>query len=116
MTDTCIIYKASGATLDRTNFKTTRTIGTSRYTGPCRYWEAQAGNQVLLGDEEVTITQTFLSLPFNAPIPEHDDIVEITQSDDPTLVGTTVAVVGVAQGGGLRGSRVLSVQVVDLTR
>ncbi len=116
MTDTCVAYRAGGPTLDRNTFRSTRATGTSKYTGPCRYWAVQEGAQVLMGDEQVTVTETFVSLPFDAPELESDDIVQITSSDDPTLVGTTVAVIGASGGGGLRGSRRYSVRVVEFQR
>lgn len=113
MVDQCRIWTPGPVVLDRTTGKTSRGEDILKYQGMCRFWEQTAGSAALLGDENVTISQTYLSLPYNAPIPESDDIVKITMSVDPDLVGRTVKVVSVVRGGGLRASRRFSVQVVE---
>jgi hypothetical protein len=113
MADECRIFKPTRPVLDRTTGKTTTPSPTVKYEGVCRYWEVQSGQQISVGDEQLTLTQSYLSLPYDAPVPESDDIVEITKSVDPTLQGTTVAVISITRGGGLRGSRKLLVRVVE---
>jgi hypothetical protein len=80
---------------------------TVKWTGPCRIWEVAAGQQVVVGEQEIVTTQTYLSLPFDVtPLPEHDDIIEVlTYPDDPDLVGRTVSIEDFVRGGGLRASR-----------
>lgn len=113
MHDTCIIYKPGKPVLDRNTGKTHTGPPLVKYTGPCRFWEVQAGQQMLMGDEQITITQTYLSLPFDAPVPEEDDTVEILACADASLVGMTVSVISVVRGGGLRASRKMLVRVVE---
>lgn len=113
MDDTCMIWTAGAPVIDPVTGKSTRSVGTIKYTGKCRFWEVTGGPQVLVGDEQVTITQSFLSVPFDAPVPESDDIVQITASADPDLVGRTVNILSITRGGGLRASRVFRVQLVD---
>ena len=113
MVDECRIWKPGKVVLDRTTGKTVREVLQVRYEGPCRFWEVTAGNQVVIGDQQYVSTQSYLSLPFNSPIPESDDVVQITKSDDIDLIGRTVRVISVVRGGGLRASRKFLVQVVD---
>ena len=112
MTDACRIFKPGPAVLDRSTGKTTRAAGTTKYEGPCRVFEQQAGTIVQSGEEEVVVTVSYLTLPWNAPIPESDDVVLITSSDDPDLVGRTVTIVSMVRGGGLRASRRFQIQIV----
>jgi hypothetical protein len=113
MADECRIFKPQKPVLDRNTGKTVTPSPVTKYEGPCRYWEVQSGQQISVGDEQLTLTQSYLSLPYDAPVPESDDIVEITKSVDSTLQGTTVAVISITRGGGLRGSRKLLVRVVE---
>lgn len=116
MADECRIFKPGKPVLDRNTGKTVTPDPVVKYEGVCRYWEVQSGQQISVGDEQLTLTQSYLSLPFDAPVPESDDIVEITKSVDPTLQGTTVSVIGITRGGGLRGSRKLLVRVVESSK
>jgi hypothetical protein len=113
MHDACKIYTPGSPVLDRTTGNTTTPESAVKYEGPCRFWEVQAGQQVLIGDQELVMTQSFLSLPYDAPVPEGDDVVEITDCDDPVLIGTTVNVISAVHGGGLRASRKLLVRVIE---
>ena len=113
MDDACKIYKPGKPVLDRNTGKTTTSAPNIKYDGPCRYWEVQSGQQIMVGEEEIVLSQSYLTLPFDAPVPESDDTVEITASVDPTLVGTTVSVISIVRGGGLRASRKLLVRVVE---
>ena len=114
MTDTCEIWKPGPPVTDRANGgKATRAKALVKYFGPCRIWEVNAGTQVLIGDEKLVMTQTYLSLPFNSVVPESEDVIKIVSCDDNDLVGRTVTVISVVRGGGLRASRKFLVQVVD---
>lgn len=84
-----------------------------KYEGVCRFWEVQAGSPVVIGDQQVTVTQSYLSLPFDSYVPEQDDIVLITKSADHDLEGRTVQVVSTVRGGGLRASRKFQVRLVE---
>lgn len=116
MVDRCKIYRPGPVTLDRATGTTTREVDRIKYEGKCRLWEVGSGGETMLGGEQVVQAQSYLSLPFNAPVPESDDIVEVTGHSDAELVGRTVKVIGVTRGGGLRASRVFSVQVIDSQR
>lgn len=113
MDDECRIFKPGGMVVDPVTHKAKRADAVVKYEGKCRFWEVQAGSQVVIGDQQVVVTQSYLSLPYDAPVPESDDIVEITKSVDPDLVGRTVQVVSIVRGGGLRASRKFLVRLVD---
>lgn len=116
MEDECRIWKPGKPVIDPVTKKATREAGETKYEGPCRFWEVSAGSQVVIGEEQITMTQSYLSLPWDAPIPESDDVVKLTKSDDPDLVGRTVSIVSMVRGGGLRASRRFLVQVTDSKR
>jgi hypothetical protein len=109
--DACKIWKPGPVVVDKSTGKSSRSVLQVKYEGPCRFWEVTAGQQIVVGDEQITMTQAYLSLPYNAPIPEADDVVEITHSDDTDLIGRTVEVISAVRGGGLRASRRLMVKV-----
>lgn len=113
MDDECRIFKPGGMVIDPVTHKAKRVDAVVKYEGKCRFWEVQAGSQVVIGDQQVVVTQSYLSLPYDAPVPESDDIVEITKSVDPDLEGRTVQVVSIVRGGGLRASRKFLVRLVD---
>lgn len=113
MEDECRIFKPGEMVVDPVTHKARRGEAVVKYEGPCRFWEVQAGAQVVVGDNQVVVTQSYLSLPYNAPVPESDDIVQITKSVDEDLEGRTVQVVSVVRGGGLRASRKFLVRLVD---
>lgn len=81
------------------------------YEGPCRFWEAQGGSGGFLGEEQVKVTQTFLSIPWSSPVPEEDDVITILTHVDPDMVGRTVQVEAMTRGGDLRASRVFRVKI-----
>lgn len=116
MVDACKIWKPGAPVVDPVTKKASRSAGELKYEGPCRFWEVSAGSQVIIGDEQVTMTNAYLSVPYNTPVPESDDIVQITASDDPDLVGRTVHIISMVRGGGLRASRVFQVSVTDSKR
>lgn len=112
MEDRCRIWKP-GPPVTGPDGKATRSVATVKYEGKCRIWEVSSGTQVLIGDEKLTMTQTYLSLPYNSVVPESDDVIKILACDDNDLVGRTVTVLSVVRGGGLRASRKFLVQVVE---
>lgn len=112
MEDQCRIYKQGKMEVSE-DFTARRSTEIVRYEGRCRLWEVPASSQVVIGDRQMVVAHTYLSLPWDAPVPESDDIVLMTNSADHDLIGRTVAVVSVVRGGGLRGSRKFTVRVLD---
>lgn len=112
MVDRCKIWRPGDVVVDNDG-NASRNIAEVKYEGACRFWEVSAGQQVVVGDQQISMTQSYLTLPYNAPVPEQDDIVQITESADSDLQGRVVNITGVVRGGGLRASRRFTVQVVE---
>ena len=113
MVDECMIYTAGKPVLDNTTGSVTRDQGEIKYEGPCRVWEVRGSGQTLIGDVQMNTDSTYLSIPWDAPLPESDDIITITKSVDTDLVGRSVSITAITRGGGLRASRVFTVQLQD---
>ena len=116
MVDACIIWTPGEIVVDPDTGQAQRAQGTIKYQGPCRFWEVNAGPQIVVGEEQITTAEAYLSLPYNSIVPESDDVVQITASVDEDLVGRMVNVLSVVRGGGLRASRRFRVQVVESTK
>lgn len=95
---------------------TKRAKNTSRtfiYTGKCRLWEVPSGQSQAYNDQDLVISQMFLSLPWDATVPEPEDQVLITTSDDPSIEGQYYQVESIVRSGGLRAARRVLVQAID---
>lgn len=115
MTDECIIHRpgpGNKVTYDKETKEAVRHGGDEVYEGPCRLWQVTGGGVTKDQDRDVVITTTYLSIPYDNG-GEPLDIVTITGSEDPDLVGRSLTIHSVTRGGGLRGSRVFRVAFVD---
>lgn len=113
MVDRCKIWKAGSPLLDRPSGHTTRSEGAIKYEGRCRFWEVTSGSQTIIGDQQIVMTQSYFSIPYDAPVPESDDIVQIIDSVDPDLIGRTLNILSTVRGGGLRASRRFTVELIE---
>ena len=103
-----------GTTYDPVTRRDISTEGDILYEGPARIWEVPAGQQVVIGEEEIVVTSTYLAIPFWVqPLPESDDLIVVTQSDDEDLVGRSLDIVSTVRGGGLRASRRFQVKISE---
>lgn len=116
MVDECRIWTPGPIVTDKATGKAGRAVKTLKYEGVCRFWEVSSGQQALIGDQQIVMSSSFLTVPFDAPVPESNDVVKITKSVDSDLEGRVVRVVSIVRGGGLRGSRRFLVQVIDSTK
>lgn len=96
---------------------TRRTINVTRmdiYQGPCRLWELSSGSHIVIGAEEFTTSVLRLTVPWDVdPVPEVDDVFQMTKSTDSSIVGRWLEIIHVTRGGGLRGSRTFTVRYQD---
>jgi len=114
MNGACRITKPGEVVYDKATRTSRVAEGALKYEGPCRLWEVPAGSQVVVGDEQITVSQTYFSIPhWVMPLPEADDIILITTSDDPDLAGRMIKIMSTVRGGGLRASRRFQVRVSD---
>lgn len=112
MVDACKIWKPGPPVLDPVTGKTKRSAGVTVYEGPCRVWEAPVGSPTFDTAQKLVTSVTYMAIPFDAPVPDQDDVVTITMSDDPDLQGRTVDIVSMVRGGGLRASRIFQIRIV----
>lgn len=114
MVDECVITRPGPQTVtyDAVTRKSTLTNGTGVYSGVCRLWQVSAGSSTWAQDKKLTATTTYLSIPYGEAV-EPDDIVTMTLSDDPEIIGRGLRVEAPTRGGGLRGSRVMRVTFID---
>lgn len=115
MEDECRIYTPglTRVVYDPVTREATTVSGKEFYQGKCRLWEVPAGGKFDLGDLQYTMSQTWLSIPFDAPVPDTDQLVQMTKSVDEDLVGKILRITSVVHGGGLRGSRRMQVEFMD---
>lgn len=97
--DACTVTRASTSppVYDPVTMQYTPAAPTAVFTGACWVRPAQAGaNVVEAGDEPVTLRTFLVSLPWDCPTVEVDDMLTVTASLDPRLVGRPLRVVAVA--------------------
>jgi hypothetical protein len=92
--DTCTITRASGeAVFDEDTGTYTTSDPTTVYTGACRIAAASLQDRaVLFGERAVDLVLYQGTFPYNAPVLEKDDVVEVTASADSQLVGRQLEV------------------------
>lgn len=98
MTSTVEIYRPGVPSFDTTTGLMTATEQRSIYIGPAHVWTAKGNMQEVAG-ELLNVTQTFVSIPWTAPVPRSDDIVHVTASNDTALTGRYFRIVDVPEGG-----------------
>ena len=103
--DSTIRISTPGTVYDIATRRNTTTSGAVKYEGPARIWEQAAGSVTMVGDDEIVMSQAYMSIPWDAPVPHNDDLTLIVDSSDPDLVGRTVNIDSVSRGGSLTASR-----------
>lgn len=72
---------------------------TGVYTGKARIAPTRGPSDVAVGEEVFTWRDTDIYIPWDAPLPRSDDLIEITDAhDDPALVGRVFRVTTVRVG------------------
>ena len=96
---------------DPSTRRETAGAGEQIYDGPARVWQVPSSAQVVVGEDQVTITQTMLSVPWDTPSFALDTLILVTDADDPDLIGRSLNIESSVRGGGLRASRQFSVSI-----
>lgn len=87
MTDTCVIKRASGETMDSTTLEMVPAF-TTVYTGKCRVQLRDSIASTPSAGERIHVVQrAVVQAPISATGVLVDDVVEITAAGDPDLVG-----------------------------
>jgi hypothetical protein len=110
MNCTVLAYRP-GTEYDPVTRRNTSTLGVLVYDGPARVWEVPGAAQVVIGDEQLTISQSFLSVPWATPSFTLDTMILVTAADDDDLVGRSLNIESSVRGGGLRASRMFQVSI-----
>lgn len=109
----CKIVRVTGPSFDQATGRATTGTRSTIYQGRCRVWEVVGGGTpMLIGEEEVEVDNTQLSLPFDVnPVPKRYDQVEITaHATDPSMVGKRFEINSGAMAGDLRATRRFSIR------
>lgn len=108
----CKIERVQLPSFDESTGKATSGGRITVYTGPCRIWEVSGGGPIMIGEDDIVMQNTQLSIPWNVtPVPKRDDEVEITSShSDTEVVGKRFVIDSAAKAGELRATRRFSVR------
>lgn len=90
MPDTCVVTRPAQGDFDA-DVGSYETTAPEVYEGPCRVMPlAEDERTVLFGDRAMDVVAFKVTLPFNAAELQDDDLIEVTESADAQLVGTTM--------------------------
>jgi hypothetical protein len=94
-------------------------IGFEVYTGPARIWTVSGPQVIAVGEDQMSFTQTNISIPWDAdPVPHRDDIATVltyephTGFGDPALLDRSFRVLDVQLGGQMYATRRMSVLAI----
>lgn len=112
MTSQVSIYRHEDGVLDPMTGIIVSSHGSLVYTGKARIWYAQSGNIVLLGDADINLMDTYLSIPWAVGIIPHRDDVVVVEScqDDPDLEGAGFRIMNNDGGGLMNATRKFALQ------
>lgn len=85
-----------GVSLDRTTGLATTNTGSLIYTGKARIWSLDKNGPVSIGDSDLVLQTTQISIPWQtSTIPDNDDVVTVTACPgDPDVVGRSFRIIG----------------------
>lgn len=114
MVDTCLIQRVNSTIVDSETGKVTPVYATV-YTGQCKVQQraVRGGAPVVVGEASIFDSQLELHLPVNVTTVQPDDVVTITASIDPDLVGRTFHLRGPAHKTYLTARRMHMVEVTS---
>lgn len=113
MTSQVVVTRPGAPTFDSATGLTEAHTGSTVWSGPARIYST-TGSLTVLGEGLVSMGQTTISIPQDAPLPRVDDIVEVTASpDDPAMVERRYRVIDVSEGGLLSPSRQLTCTTIE---
>jgi len=98
MLETCSVTRRTGRTLDPATDKDTDTFSTI-YAGQCRVKPLTVSQQVEAGQVAVELRRYVVAIPMSSPANvRRGDIVTVTVSADPEVVGRPLVVIDIALG------------------
>jgi hypothetical protein len=115
MRDTITVYRPAPDVFDRATGNTIPGTAVTFYTGKARVKPDQlADSEVQAGEQEVTLRQYKVTLPFSTALPASGerprpgDVVDVTASPDPRLGGLRLWVTGVQYSGTATAWRIIA--------
>ena len=113
----CRVERVSFSTYDETTLHSVSGTRQIIYEGPCRLWEVSGADTVLVGQEDLQVETTQISLPWDIyPIPKRNDEVIITgkaEEEDSSILGKRFQIQTSAKAGELRPTRRYTVSSVQ---
>jgi hypothetical protein len=111
---TCRIERLERPTYDDTSLIATSGTRTTIYEGVCRIWELASSGVVHLGEVDVTVQSTQLSIPWDtSPVPmKEDEVLILSAPQDSELIGARFIIRSSAKAGELRATRRFAVDRV----
>lgn len=112
MRSTCRIERVQKPVFDKNAGRATPGTKLLIYEGICRIWETTGGSPILIGEDDVVMQGTQLSIPWDIdPVPITDDEVQILTSPmDTAMVGKRFVIDSSAKFGEMRPTRRFSVR------
>lgn len=99
MIDACVIRRKTGETTNPNTGAVVPVYGLEVYSGKCRVQTRNIATQSsTVGQQRVDLFTSELQIPIAVVDVEVNDVVEITESFDPDLVGRTMRVTNLAYG------------------
>lgn len=120
MEATCRIERVEEPHFDEDTLEETSGDRVTLYEGRCRLWESTGRAEIAIGDSELIMQTTNLSIPWDSPFPNgaprrDDEFVILSHHTDSAVVGKRGQILDVAKAGDLRATRRYAVQMTQET-
>jgi hypothetical protein len=117
---TVIIERMAEGVFNEGSGMVTPAVKRTIYSGPARIWTVSGPQVLSVGEEQLSFTQTNMSIPWNAvPVPHRDDLATVidfnphTGFGDAELLWKTFRVLDVQLGGQMFATRRMSVLAIS---
>ena len=114
MVATVAIYRHEDGSFDPVTGMLSSQSGRVIYTGKGRIWYASSGSVTVMGDADIDIIDTYLSIPFaTRAVPRRDDVAVVVKSEtDPDMVGRAWRIMSADGGGLMNATRKMAMQTM----
>ena len=111
---TCVIERVQRPSYDEDTLHATPGSRETIYQGVCRVWEVSGPSAVVLGETDIQMMSTQLSIPWDTPevVRKDDEVKILSAPQDPQMVGRRFQIQSVAKAGELRATRRFSVTML----
>ena len=94
------LYRPAAGTFDSLTGMFEIPSRSAYYTGKAAIKMLSAGNQISIGESEIAMSDTVISIPFDSPKPKVDDVAVVANnSPNPLLDGMAFVVINFTVGG-----------------